>query len=237
MYRYPFEHIANFRDLGGAPTAHGMTRWGVFFRSALPAAGISEREIAILRDDLNIKTVIDLRTAYEIDAFPDPLASDPHITWIHHSLIGDMRFEEDLGININEPDTPTMFTFYCHLLNRCTNVFCDLMDYLKEGAQRGGTLFHCSVGKDRTGLTAMFLESLCGVPDMDIISRYEISRTLTEHIRADDMTGSHYSNMIRLLKHLRAHFKSPEAYLINAGVPPQTIDTLREALTAPMPTG
>ncbi|MFG3440012.1 tyrosine-protein phosphatase [Nonomuraea sp. NPDC047897] len=42
-------------------------------------------------------------------------------------------------------------------------------------AQPGGVLFHCGLGRDRTGLIAMLLLALSGVGGDDIASDYELS--------------------------------------------------------------
>lgn len=233
MKRYPFERVANFRDLGGMPAKNGgMTRWGVFYRCA-ELGGATPAEIDFMYSEMNIRTVIDLRAPFEIQLAPDAFMTDPRFTWVNHSLIGDIDFAEDLGIEANVINTPTMVNFYKILLNRCPKEFQRLMTHLADGVSRGAVLFHCSAGKDRTGMTAMFLESLCGVPDRDIISQYEISRTLITDHRPDDLSGSHYANMEALLLHLNETYQSPTGYLRSVGVEEETLETIVRAFCLP----
>ena len=65
--RIEFEGVANFRDLGGYETADGRTvRWRQLFRSdALHY--MTKRDAVRARDELGIRTVIDLRT---LEAIP-----------------------------------------------------------------------------------------------------------------------------------------------------------------------
>lgn len=233
MLRYPFEHIANFRDLGGLPAEkNGMTRWGVFFRSADLSLATPE-EMAFIYNEMNIRTIVDLRAPIEVDMCPDDFMTDSRFTWLHHSILGAIGFDET-GIATGERDTPTMFAFYKQMMERCQieikALFCDLAAATKKGA----VLFHCSAGKDRTGITAMFLQSLCGVNDYDLVSQYEISRTLIAHIRKEDPTGSHYSNMENLLVYLKKQYKTPTGYLRHIGVPNTALKALKDSLYMPL---
>ncbi len=232
MLRYPFPHIANFRDLGGLPAENGgTTRWGAFYRCAdLCNATHAERDF--LYSQMNIRTIIDLRAPMEVTAAPDPFMDDSRFYWMNHSLIGNIGFDE-LGINYIEANTPTMVNFYKLLLQRCPGEMKTLMELLEEGTKRGAVLFHCSAGKDRTGITAMFLLSLCGAEDKDIIAQYEISRTLLMDYRMEDRSGSHYSNMEGLLVFLKEQYKTPAGYLRQTGVSQTTLDALKAALYVP----
>lgn len=233
MRRYPFKHIENFRDLGGMPADNGgMTRWGVFFRCA-GLQNASKEEMDYIYDQMNVRTILDLRAAFEIKIAPDPFMTDERFHWVHHSLIGDISFDEDLGIDTKTANTPTMVNFYKILLTRCEKEFQELMNHLSDAVSRGAVLFHCSAGKDRTGMTAMFLESLCGVPEKDIVSQYEISRTLLTNYRQEDQSGSHYSNMENLLEHIREQYQTPMGYLLKAGVAPETLAAIRRAFYMP----
>jgi protein tyrosine/serine phosphatase len=58
---------ANFRDLGGYPTTAGATtRRGRLFRSD-SLSYLSDRDVAALRDELGVRTVVDLRAGHEVE--------------------------------------------------------------------------------------------------------------------------------------------------------------------------
>src|SRR3954453_13833403 len=86
---------ANFRDLGGYRTARGgVTRRGRLFRSD-SLSYLSDRDVAALRDELGVRTVIDLRAGHEGEEYGHgPLAA--HARQLHLPIVDQTR----------EPPTP-----------------------------------------------------------------------------------------------------------------------------------
>ena len=78
--RLPVSGIPNLRDLGGWPVTNGMTRCGVFLRSALPQY-VGEESEALLRS-YDLRTVIDFRSEREAERDPDPLRALDGITYL-----------------------------------------------------------------------------------------------------------------------------------------------------------
>lgn len=85
--------MENLRDLGGYPLAgrgsERFTRWGSLYRGDLPKQ-VTQADRQRLRE-LGITTVVDLRSAEEIERKPDPLAQEPGIRYLHCPLAGDGR--------------------------------------------------------------------------------------------------------------------------------------------------
>ena len=83
--------MENLRDLGGYPLAgrgsERFTRWGSLYRGDLPKQ-VTQADRQRLRE-LGITTVVDLRSAEEIERKPDPLAQEPGIRYLHCPLAGD----------------------------------------------------------------------------------------------------------------------------------------------------
>ena len=46
-------------------------------------------------------------------------------------------------------------------------------------AAPGGVLYHCTAGKDRTGILSALLLELAGVARADIVANYQVSYTLS----------------------------------------------------------
>lgn len=46
----------------------------------------------------------------------------------------------------------------------------------------GGVLFHCTAGKDRTGVIAALLLGICEVSENDIIANYEVTNTYIQDV-------------------------------------------------------
>lgn len=227
LRRHLFENIHNFRELGGYPAENGgMTRWGVFFRSARLTFATQE-ELAALKK-LGIRTIIDLRMKQEIDTRPDAGMDDPELGWRHLSLIGDMNIDSEL-LQKNPDEVPPMSTLYQFMLTNSPHAFRDLFMMISERVQLGSVLFHCTAGKDRTGLTAMFLQAICGVDRLDLIAHYEISHTYNLNFLPDDTSGSDPSNMITTLAFLQEKYGGPVAYLRSVGVSERALETIRNA--------
>lgn len=159
----------NARDLGGLPTVEGRrTKWGAVVRSDsldhLTTAGWSALEAH------GVHTIVDLRNdeelEYEARARPDGL------TTVHVPLddISDTEFwnyiwEEELD------GTPLLHRpFLEHKPERCAAAVAAV-----ARAQPGGVVFHCGIGRDRTGIVALLLLALVGVSPEEIASDYELS--------------------------------------------------------------
>lgn len=234
IIRYPFESIANFRDVGGymaGPDA--MVRWGVFFRSARLCSA-TEQDIAALKA-LGIRTIIDLRMAEEVATRPDVCADDPDFSFHHLSLMGDVMAGMDHEEILKNPDRiPPMSTLYQYMITGSPDGFRQLIALLAERVQHGSVLFHCTAGKDRTGLTAMFLQAICGVDEMDMIAHYEVSHTYNMAFMPEDTTGSMPANLRTLLAFLDREYGGPVSYLQSIGVPESDLDIIRERLRQPI---
>lgn len=143
--------VSNARDLGGAVTKDGKTiKYGVLFRSANGDA-ITDRGKAAVKK-LGIKTDLDLRGAV---AEKSPFGDDVKLIIIN----GAYYFGNDTGIQGSE---------------EYRNAF---RDELKACANPDNypMLFHCAIGRDRTGTLSFILQALCGVEKDDLIREYELS--------------------------------------------------------------
>jgi hypothetical protein len=160
----------NARDLGGLRTADGrQTRWGALVRSDQPyrltAAGWSAVEAH------GIRTIIDLQgnDQRQPDAEPRPAG----LVTVHLPLEDyvDTAFWEQWGAPSGLWATPLYYrAFLSRFPERCAAVVAAVAQ-----AVPGGVLFHCGLGRDRTGLIALLLLALVGVASDDIASDYELS--------------------------------------------------------------
>jgi len=220
--RIAFRNIANFRDLGGYPTEDGgMTRYGVFYRSGNLHRATSE-EVERLKA-LGIRTVFDLRYENEYMQMPDADLGDDAVSR-SISLFSKLA-PEQLAVNHGEKDTQSLVNMYIQVLSECSDKLRDLFEAIAE-VKEGAGLIHCAVGKDRTGIAVMFLLSLAGVDDADIVADYEVSRTYIAAF-SDDLTGSHYSNMHQFLAYIRETYGSPTTYLESIGIEKKKLDFIR----------
>jgi protein-tyrosine phosphatase len=237
--RIELEGCVNFRDLGGYPTKTGRAlRWRTLFRSdALHA--LSPRDVAQLRDELRLSDIVDLRSSFELDAEGrGPLADEP-IDFHHAPLFdGDTRSAERAAAE----KLVTLADRYVGMLDFAREPIARVIEVLAHA--RGGAVYHCAAGKDRTGVISAVLLGAVGVPDDLIVADYALSAENIEAIveRVMGMTGyrdvleelppdtlhARPETMEAVLSAVRERYGDMADYLRGAGVSSGTLDRLRE---------
>lgn len=161
----PLQGALNVRSFGEMRGRNGPIPAGSFMRAADLA-----RLTAADRDALAARGVVldvDLRTAEEVAGAPDVLAGDDRFRYVRISLLGTEKL--DLA---NLPDN--LGLMYVASLDANQPQFRRVFEAI--AAQPDGTvLFHCTAGKDRTGMIAAMLLSLAGVARSEIVHDYAIS--------------------------------------------------------------
>lgn len=232
----------NVRDLGGYPAREGgVTLWRRYLRSdslhALDASGLQQ----LL--DYGVTTVIDLRHHLELTESPNPLAEQEAVAY--HNIPMFEPPAESVGQQLNMP--ASLSQMYRHLLDERQAAFQQIFTTMAD-AGPGVVLFHCTVGKDRTGLVAALLLSLAGVAAPVIVEDYSQSATniapLTEGFRqrlADSpidvdptvfahMMSSEPQTMVETLAHLDTKYGGPLAYLQHTGLTQAHLDRITARL-------
>jgi hypothetical protein len=156
----------NFRDLGGYLTQDSQrVRWRRVFRSGL-LSDISATDTQVLLD-LDISTVIDLRTDSELnEKGPSPLHSHG-VEYRHASFI------QTLPSQRTDEEAPTIVERgslnYLRGLERGGPAIISVLTALVESEPGTSLVFNCTAGKDRTGIVAAILLRVLGVPDETIV--------------------------------------------------------------------
>lgn len=183
-----FEAVRNFRDLGGYRSRFGGTvRWGRVYRAAaLHEMTASDR---VRFDELGIVTVFDLRSALEFDEHPDPVpsVSVPVLSSLmarneppdFSSLI-----EHDHGVAFMTELCTSMLDHGGEQIGRVLNALAD--------DRRLPAVFHCTVGKDRTGIVAALLLEVLGVDREQVLDDFE----LTDLYRGPQEDSTAFQRMI-----------------------------------------
>ncbi|MBW6456865.1 MAG: tyrosine-protein phosphatase, partial [Trueperaceae bacterium] len=165
------EGTVNTRDLGGWPlAAGGRTRAGRLWRSdAFTHATAADRD-ALARHGLRF--VVDLRTDAERANAPSALAGDPRFEVLPVDLFAAVGGAIDRGEVAGDPfDLRTRYrASFVHARDGYRETFDRLSAAL--ASSDGPVAFHCSAGKDRTGLVAALLLRAAGVPDAAILEDY-----------------------------------------------------------------
>lgn len=177
----------NARELTGLPLAGGGTlASGLLFRSDALAALTDDglQELVTLR----IGTVIDMRTDAERSRAADRLPDDGSVTLLPLPMQGGAMDEmvkrllpaaTGASLSVTQvaealKQVPTLEGLYVSILDASAPQFATIARTVLAASrtERPGVLFHCTAGKDRTGLAAAILLSVAEVPREEIVADY-----------------------------------------------------------------
>ncbi|HLY57705.1 MAG TPA: tyrosine-protein phosphatase [Stellaceae bacterium] len=240
----------NFRDLGGYPAADGgRTRWRRLFRSG-SMSRIAGADIDRLTA-LEIRTICDLRTNGERSRHPTAwCASSATAIWHRDherssGAIAPLLAQSDLtadGVRTVMQDAYRSMPF------EQAPSYREL--FLQVAAGRLPLVFHCSAGKDRTGIAAALLLTAIGVPrhvvEEDYLMTNETTATLVQFVESDPRYGpflrawgdtakpllrAEPDYLSAMFEAVETRHGSVEAYLREAlELPEQTVPAIRAAL-------
>lgn len=173
--------LKNFRDLGGIPTADGKTvRHGMLYRSA-HICKISRATAKKMRDRQNLSTVVDLRSPSELAEKSDVVASgvrylhlpplndeqNPAVTGKSRRAILYRIMAKEGGARRHLSDTYRIMVTQKPSLD----AFRQFLQLLKD-EENAAVLWHCTQGKDRTGIAAAVILMALGVDRGEIKKDY-----------------------------------------------------------------
>lgn len=152
----------NTRDLGGYKAKNGkITKWYRFIRSDAPVSPCEE-DILFMKEH-RITTVIDLRGEKEVVSKPNGFVDVKSIRYLNCPV------EEGSGVPESVEAVPVSY-----LAIACAENMPAIFKYIANSD--GGVMFHCSAGKDRTGVVSAILLCHAGVKDQDIIENYVVTK-------------------------------------------------------------
>ena len=174
----PLDGASNLRDLGGWQMADGRRlRLGHLYRSAT-LAHLTERDMATIAG-LGLRTVCDLRGMEEAAHRPSRLPEGaerihlPIEPTVGASLADLMQRELSTGEDVVD----LLRRAYLDYGTRFIGAYRDLFDLLLEPG-RHALLFHCSAGKDRTGLAAALILTALGASRETVMEDYRATDRL-----------------------------------------------------------
>ena len=175
----PLVGASNFRDLGGYPiTSGGFTCWGKLFRSDT-LHELTEGDVTFLRE-MGLRSVIDLRTAAEVDLSGRGLLGAGRTDYMHLSVI-----DEDGGEarGIPAPMDESLANRYLWYLEIGREALRHALTVIGDASMHP-LVFHCAAGKDRTGVLAALILDIVGVDRQAIIDDYVLTSGSMEAILA-----------------------------------------------------
>jgi protein-tyrosine phosphatase len=169
----------NIRDLGGYRGADGKRIiWGTFFR-ADDMAHLNDEDVAYL-GSIPIITVLDFRTQKEVEAAPDKLPSTVKQV-VHRPLapgkVAPSEIQHGKFGAYDDIDAFMHVVYYELVSDVGINAVYREFFRLIQNENDLPILFHCTAGKDRTGMATAFLLFALGVDRDTIIRDYMDSNT------------------------------------------------------------
>ena len=244
-----FEKIINARELGGLPAAGGRkVRRGVLLRTA-SLGEASDADIALLRERYRLRKIFDFRTLEEQVRQPDRVVPGAeHISLPTLDVEAERRegiaipseFFAEMELHIvgmaSDPTVkrkarelyPSLVRSEFSQLQYAT--FLNLILQTTDGA----VLWHCSQGKDRTGIGAAFVLAALGADRETIVADFDHSnleyRDIVEHFKREisaggggeeelevvqSFLGVHTGNFCRTLDYIDREYGSMHNYLVS----------------------
>lgn len=239
MRHWPLPDTHNIRDLGGyVRSTGGTTQWGRVLRGEA-LHHLNADSISRLVDN-RLSLVIDLRGPHETGMAPHPFRDHADVAYRNIVLF-------DALSPIAMSETPfSMAQRYCDALDHCGPQLAEVLRAIAD-AEPGIVLFHCTAGKDRTGIIAALLLLMAGVSRTDIAADYALTasaeglivqlreRALRAGGRPDHVErvlASDADTMLAMLDHLDTAHGGIHAFLGTIGLTPAEIARLTDRLCA-----
>lgn len=245
------EGTLNTRDIGGyraSTDIHTTVRRGVAFRSD-NLYELSDRDLAAM-DALGISSVFDFRSDREVDNQPSRLwprvDNHVHVPITSGEADGKGFIELVTSGELVEVTEADVAETYIRILEQCGPQFEPV--FAAIAARTSPVLFHCTAGKDRTGLATALLHGVCGVSRQDIIDDFTLSNRYRLPTRLDVLRprfaamgvdieplipalAAPDSAMTAALDHLEERYGDFDKYLTGpVGMSSETVGLLRTAL-------
>ncbi len=216
------ETTDNTRELGGIPLANGkFTAFDRVWRSDAPK-NPSQADIDKLISH-NITTAIDLRGDPESEGAPHGLCGNPGFTYVRAPIPEGAGIPESVAavadvydVILSSPSMPIVL----HTI----------------ASAKGGVIFNCTAGKDRTGCVSMLLLLANGADDEAIVHNYLLSREYLvrrfrivheKHPTVDMNIVIPQEVTIRaVLRRFRQKYGSAQNYFASIGLNSKEIQTL-----------
>ena len=248
----PFAGGNNFRELGGYEADEGKhVRWGQIYRG-IPTGLLTSDADRKLLDSLGLRLILDLRSEQEAEKMPDYVPDGARLVRICELCLDggkevDFSPEDREKLLEGKPDEGRRMAdaMYKQMLFG-NKAYKELFRALEAGETP--VLFHCSGGKDRTGVAAMLILLALGASDETIYAdfvqtnecrRPELEKIWAEHAEEiaarpeqkkfyQGIAGVHPESVELVLSTIRSRCGSADAYLeAEYGLTPARLMRLR----------
>ena len=215
------DHAKNYRDLGGIKTMDGRTLKKCMLIRGTPLHKLSKKDIVILREQYKLSSIIDLRTKKEALEKPDATMEGVeyfHCPVLSESVVG-ISHERRVNSFKSLEMMPSMEDLYISMVTdvSLTNMVSVLKKILTFPEERFSLVFHCSAGKDRTGILAALLLAFLGVDRKTIVEDYLFTNKVTKFKAKFVYVGLLIVRMShKIAKKIKNYFLAQEDYIESA---------------------
>ncbi|KAK1688830.1 protein-tyrosine phosphatase-like protein [Colletotrichum godetiae] len=172
----PIPGLINIRDLGAVPGSG--VRPGLVYRCGMLEAATQNPQ-ALKWLAANVKHVFDVRTSAEREKHPDPEVNGVANTWLESAGV---HSPPDLDDFVEAGGEVGLRKEYLKVLDLYGPIYRAILEHVRDRPEEP-FLFHCTAGRDRTGVMAGLLQSLAGTAPEDVRFDYMLSRIGTEPAR------------------------------------------------------
>jgi protein-tyrosine phosphatase len=248
--RIVLDGTANFRDIGGYPAhKNNQIKWGKIFRSG-HLASLTENDHQILKK-IGIQSICDFRSKEEIARQPNRLPDKTTIKNLHLPIVNKSMEPTEAVARIMKGDLgwftqDFMVNSYLEKIEAFHDVWCLFFKYLCQRSFRP-LLFHCTAGKDRTGVCAALILLILGVSEKVVIHDHALSNIYNaEQIqqiekmlrkvgvdpdKLTDYLTAPKTAMVAVIEHINKKYGTAKNYLLQkANVQVDWIDKLEEEM-------
>ncbi|NKI17359.1 tyrosine-protein phosphatase [Spongiibacter sp. KMU-166] len=225
LRKLPFDHVHNFRDLGGYLTEDGRRlRWGKLYRSDKLSALSEEDQKYLAR--LEVKRIVDFRSDDERTNAPHRLLKEHEVRIDPMPITVEAAQVDRVTVRLMQDDvTPADMEQYLVDANRefvanFTPVYREWLHSLLD-ASSYPQVFHCTAGKDRTGLAAAVVLMALGV-HRDVI--------MNDYLATNTYTAERIDSLLKGIFERKNWAVSPETLRVLFQVQPQFLNAAFELI-------
>jgi len=233
----------NFRDLGGLKSSDGrvVINFKIFRSDSLD--DLSTSDINFLKSH-GVKSIIDLRASIELDDEVPRIHSDEYFQ-VHKLPLSD-SWEKWGELTEDERKFLLSRKYSSYVTEAGSNIASAIKIVITELERSNSVVFHCTAGKDRTGVVALILLSLIGINEDEIVADYSKTKIALPHIIEKLATKKQFKERlmtnppevyeaneitaIQFLEAFESEFGSSANWAALHGISMSEIDNLRNAV-------